>query len=110
MKKNITYPYDADRLTAITHYMGKKDLSLEADLIDFTDKAFEKHVPKDVREFLAAQQQPAPAPKAAKPKAPVPQAEPMQDADAAKQAQEGSATDTDDTGDSYGASARFDRP
>jgi hypothetical protein len=48
----ITYP--AEKLDAIRQYMGKKDASLDAEMQEALTRLYEKHVPRDVREFLEA--------------------------------------------------------
>ena len=46
----ITYP--SEKLAAIRQYMGKKDVEMGAELQDALTKLYEKHVPREVREYL----------------------------------------------------------
>ena len=46
----ITYP--SEKLAAIRQYMGKKDVEIDAELHDALTKLYEKHVPREVREYL----------------------------------------------------------
>ncbi len=52
--KNTTVQiaYPAEKLDAIRQYMGKKGASLDAELGEALTRLYEKHVPRDVREFL----------------------------------------------------------
>lgn len=52
-KQNFSISVDAEMLRATKKYMEKKDLSLEAELLDSLQKLYEKHVPAAVREYLA---------------------------------------------------------
>lgn len=51
-KATLTITFDADKLTAIRRYMGKKDATLDAELDDIMQKLYEKHVPPQVREYI----------------------------------------------------------
>ena len=55
-KTNVTFSYDAEKLATIRMYMTRKEVSLEDDLAEFLDRQYEKFVPKDVRDYLMAQQ------------------------------------------------------
>lgn len=44
--------YDAGKLRAIEKFMGRKGLSLEQELLEYLEKLFQRHVPKDVRDYL----------------------------------------------------------
>lgn len=50
----ITYP--AEKLAAIRQYMDKKDVEMTAELGDALTKLYERHVPKDVREYLESRE------------------------------------------------------
>ena len=50
----ISYP--AEKLAAIRQYMGKKDADMTAELQEALAKLYEKYVPRDVREYLEAQE------------------------------------------------------
>jgi len=50
----ITYP--SEKLAAIRQYIGKKDVDMSAELGDALTKLYEKHVPRDVREYLEARE------------------------------------------------------
>jgi len=50
----ITYP--SEKLDAIRQYTGKKDVDMTAEMQDALTKLYEKHVPRDVREFLEARE------------------------------------------------------
>jgi hypothetical protein len=60
-KATITISYDAEKLGAIKQYMGKKDLNVEQDMEEYLEKAYEKHVPAPVREYIASREVPKPA-------------------------------------------------
>ena len=51
-QSNITIPYEEEKLTALRRYMGKKDLELEAEMMDALTKLYEKYVPAPVREYI----------------------------------------------------------
>ena len=50
----ISYP--SEKLDAIRQYTGKKDVDMTAEMQDALTKLYEKHVPRDVREFLEARE------------------------------------------------------
>ena len=50
----ISYP--SEKLAAIQQYMGKKDVEMNAELQDALTKLYEKHVPREVREYLESQE------------------------------------------------------
>jgi hypothetical protein len=60
-KATITVSYDAEKLGAIKQYMGKKELNVEQDLQDYLEKAYEKHVPAPVREYIESREPSEPA-------------------------------------------------
>ena len=51
-KTNITIQYDDEKLRAIRIYSEKKGSSVEDELADCLHKMYEKHVPKDAREYI----------------------------------------------------------
>lgn len=57
-KATIAISYDAEKLGAIKQYMGKKDLNVEQDMEEYLEKAYEKHVPAPVREYIASREVP----------------------------------------------------
>ena len=69
--KNLTVqlPFDGEKLDALRMFMGQKNLAPEAELEGYLDQLFEKHVPRQVQEFLlnkpAKQARPRPAKKTA---------------------------------------------
>jgi len=60
-KATITVSYDAEKLGAIKQYMGKKELNVEQDMQDYLEKAYEKHVPAPVREYIESREPSEPA-------------------------------------------------
>ena len=56
--KNATVQiaYPTEKLAAIRQYMGKKDFDMAAELSDSLTKLYERHVPRDVREYLEARE------------------------------------------------------
>jgi len=65
----IQIRYDSDQLDALRLFMGQKGLAPEADLEGHLDNLFEKHVPRQVQEFLLNKPAHQPRPRPAKPKA-----------------------------------------
>ena len=51
-KTTVQLAFDAEKLSAIKQYMGKKDADLNAELDDFMQKLYEKYVPVAVREYI----------------------------------------------------------
>jgi len=43
---------DSRQLEALRHYMGQKNLAPEAELEDCLDQLFQKHIPKNLHDFL----------------------------------------------------------
>lgn len=60
-KATITVSYDAEKLGAIKQYMGKKELNVEQEMQDYLEKAYEKHVPAPVREYIESREPSEPA-------------------------------------------------
>ena len=52
MNKNITLEFPAKKLEALSHFLKKKDTSVEAELDYALARLYEKTVPPTVREFL----------------------------------------------------------
>jgi len=55
-KETVTISYDAEKLNAIKQYMGKKELNFEQEMQDHLEKAYEKHVPPTVREYIESRE------------------------------------------------------
>lgn len=55
-KETVTISYDAEKLNAIKQYMGKKELTVEQEMQDYLEKAYEKHVPPTVREYIESRE------------------------------------------------------
>ena len=56
--KNATVQitYSSEKLAAIRQYLGKKDVEMNAELGDALTKLYEKHVPREVREYLESRE------------------------------------------------------
>ena len=52
MDKNITLEFPEKKLEALSHFLKKKDTSVEAELGYALTRLYEKTVPPTVREFL----------------------------------------------------------
>ena len=52
MDKNITLEFPAKKLEALSHFLKKKDTSVEAELGYALTRLYEKTVPPTVRDFL----------------------------------------------------------
>lgn len=52
MKKSVAVSYDADRLYALTMYLGQKELTIEGEMEKQLDGLYQKLVPQNVRDFL----------------------------------------------------------
>ncbi len=50
----ITYP--TEKLEAIKQYIGRKEIDMAVELQEALSRLYEKHVPRDVREFLEARE------------------------------------------------------
>ena len=48
----IQIRHDSGQIDALRHFMGQKGLVLEADLEGHLSQLFEKHVPKNLHEYL----------------------------------------------------------
>ncbi|MBR2894075.1 MAG: hypothetical protein IKC03_00265 [Oscillospiraceae bacterium] len=59
-QSSVTIPYEEEKLTALRRYMGKKELELEAEMLDALTKLYEKYVPAPVREYIDENDTPAP--------------------------------------------------
>ena len=51
-QSTIQVRYDTDQLEALRHFMGLKGLTPEAELEAYLDQLFEKHVNRQVKEYL----------------------------------------------------------
>ena len=52
MDKNITMEFPAKKLEALSHFLKKKDTTIEAEMGYALARLYEKTVPPTVREFL----------------------------------------------------------
>ena len=52
MNKTITLEFPAKKLEALSHFLKKKDTTIEAELGYALARLYERHVPPTVREFL----------------------------------------------------------
>jgi len=53
MKKDtISISLDAEKLRAIKKYMEKKEIDVEAELVEQLQKLYDKYVPVNVREYI----------------------------------------------------------
>ena len=52
MNKTITLEFPAKKLEALSHFLKKKDTTIEAELDYALARLYEKTVPPTVREFL----------------------------------------------------------
>lgn len=52
MKKSVIVSIDAEKLTALEMYLGKKNLKLTEELEKFSEQLYQKYVPSNVREFI----------------------------------------------------------
>ena len=48
----IQIKFDTDKYNALLRYARKKEVSVEAELLDTADRLYRKLVPSDVREFI----------------------------------------------------------
>ncbi len=62
----IQIRYDSEQLDALRLFMGQKGLVPEADLEGHLDQLFEKHVPRQVQEYLLNKPSDQPQPRPAK--------------------------------------------
>lgn len=63
MKKTISVSIPEEKLTALRMYMGQKNASLEDELSKYAEQLYNKHVPQNVREYIAMTMGDAPEPK-----------------------------------------------
>ncbi len=63
MKKTISVSIPEEKLTALRMYMGQKNFSLEDELSKYAEQLYNKHVPQNVREYIAMTTGEAPEPK-----------------------------------------------
>ena len=52
MDKNVTLEFPAKKLEALSHFLKKKDTTIEAEMGYALARLYEKTVPPTVREFL----------------------------------------------------------
>ncbi len=48
----VQVKFDFDKHNALIRYANKKEISIEAELVDTLEKLYKKLVPPDVREFI----------------------------------------------------------
>lgn len=48
----ITINFDSEKLDALSYHMNKRETDLQSELIDTTQKLYEKHVPQATREYI----------------------------------------------------------
>ncbi len=63
MKKTISVSIPEEKLTALRMYMGQKNSSIEDELSKYAEQLYNKHVPQNVREYIAMTTGEAPEPK-----------------------------------------------
>lgn len=51
-KATLTITFEKEKLDALTYYMKKKDVKLQAELSDTIQKIYEKYVPQPTREYI----------------------------------------------------------
>ncbi len=51
-KATLTITFEKEKLDALTYYMEKKDVKLQAELSDTIQKLYEKYVPQPTREYI----------------------------------------------------------
>lgn len=56
-KATVQISFDAEKLSALQQYMGKKEAELTAELDDVMFKLYEKHVPAPVREYIDSREE-----------------------------------------------------
>ena len=52
MNKTITLEFPEKKLGALSHFLAKKDTTVDTELIYSLGRLYERHVPPTVREFL----------------------------------------------------------
>lgn len=63
MKKTVSVSIPEEKLTALRMYMGQKNSTLEDELSKYAEQLYNKHVPQNVREYIAMTTGEAPEPK-----------------------------------------------
>lgn len=63
MKKTISVSIPEEKLTALRMYMVQKNSSLEDELSKYAEQLYNKHVPQNVREYIAMTTGEVPEPK-----------------------------------------------
>ncbi len=51
-KETLTITFEKEKLDALTYYMEKKNVKLQAELSDTIQKLYEKYVPQPTREYI----------------------------------------------------------
>ena len=65
-KVTISLQVDAEKLRAIQFYVGKKDSTLESELVDCITKIYEKFVPTQTREYIECMSAPERPPRSSR--------------------------------------------
>jgi hypothetical protein len=52
MNKTITLEFSEKKLEALSHFLAKKDTTVDTELAYALSRLYERHVPPTVREFL----------------------------------------------------------
>ena len=53
MNKTVSVSIPEEKLTALRMYMGQKNSTLEDELSKYAEQLYNKHVPQNVREYIA---------------------------------------------------------
>ena len=61
-RTTIHISYDEEKLAALNMYLAQKDLNLEAGLQDYLNTLYMRHVPANVREYVAMRSDESPEP------------------------------------------------
>ena len=69
-KTTIHISYEEEKIAALNMYLTQKNLNVESELQAFLTKLYLRHVPENVREFVAMRSDESPEPFAPKPRRP----------------------------------------
>ena len=58
-KTTISFAYDSEKMEAIILFLLQKNMNLNTELAGYLDQLFLKHVPTNVRDFLAMREKTA---------------------------------------------------
>ena len=59
-KTTISFSYDSEKMEAIILFLLQKNMNLNTELATYLDQLFLRHVPANVREFLAMREKAIP--------------------------------------------------